>query len=474
VSSLLRLTSPFSLSDELHLSPIAFDDLVRTLNLSSSDSVALVEIVTSLLRLLLRDHSLAVQISAQVPSHLNFASRDDEQAALDSMKESACVERHRDWSYNGLKILPRKIRLEAVDGLKWQSVLRCVLPRLPLFKDLLRASDPSFDMLVALELREGLEGDGYKGSNKDWTHSALANLIEELQLLTDAFHQIESHEFYSLSPLQKLSILRHLCLACYDCTPVRQLLESHHDERAQSVAHLNAVRNSQKRALRQVSVAMKTRATEECRKINAANQSKGKKSNKKNPLDPSPAQLNAMLDDLLLMDSVKVHVVMEPPDQDSRADSASTPKGSRAYAAEEEKKKKDREQTNAMRTDALYYLENALESGRERDIRESIRYAKQAGLEGKLPDGKVYCHPTLFKVPIPPPPRSSSLCRSTATERIWSKPRRSRGSRRTTRRIWRSSFFGQSPSVTIATIAPTTLSRETTGSGSRLSSPAPR
>ena len=51
-----------------------------------------------------------------------------------------------------------------------------------------------------------------------------------------------------------------------------------------------------------------------------------------------------------------------------------------------------------MRDDALYYLEGALESERERDVRESIRYAKQAKLEGKLPDGTVYCHPLLFKV----------------------------------------------------------------------------
>jgi hypothetical protein len=227
------------------------------------------------------------------------------------------------------------------------------------------------------------------------------------------------------------------------------------------------VRNSQKRALRQVSVAMKTRAIEECRKINAANQSKGKKSTKKNPLDPTPAQLNAMLDDLLLMDSVKVHVVMEPPDQNTRTDSVSTPKGSRAYAAEEDKKKKERELTNTMRTDALAYLESALESGRERDVRESIRYAKQAGLEGKLPDGKVYCHPTLFKVPLHPPSRPESLCRSIATERIWIRPPKSRKSKPTMKRIWPNCLFEQSLLGTIATTLPTTPLKEIIGCGSR-------
>jgi hypothetical protein len=384
-------------SDELHLKPIPFDDLVNVLNFSASDSFVLVEIMSSLLRLLLRDHSLAVQISSQVPSHLNFASKDSEKTALENLKESACVERHRDWGYNGLKLLPKKIRVDVVDGLRWQSVLRCILPRLPIYKDLLRASDPSFDMLLALELREGAEGDGYKGSNKDWAHAILANLADELQLVTDALAKIESNEFYCLTLLQKLSILRQLCLACYDCVPVRHLLSKHHEERNQSVAHLNAVRNSQKRAHRQVSAGMKARAMEECRKVNAANLKGGKKSTKKNPLDPSPVQLNAMLDDLLLMDSVKVNVVMEPPDN-TRSDSSSTPKGSRAHAAEEEKRKKDRELTKKMRDDALFYLESAIESGRDRDVRESIRYAKQAGLEGKLSDGKVYCHPMLFKV----------------------------------------------------------------------------
>ena len=319
------------------------------------------------------------------------------------------VERHRDWSYNGLKLLPKKIRVDVVDGLRWQSVLRCVLPRLPIFKDLLRASDPSFDMLLALELREGPEGDGYKGSNKDWAHALLANLADELNLVADALTKIESNEFYSLSLLQKLTILRQLCLACYDCAPVRHLLSKHHEERNQSVAHLNAVRNSQKKALRQVSAAMKARATEECRKVNAANLSKGKKSTKKNPLEPTPAQLNAMLDDLILMDSVKVNIIMEPPDDKVRADSSSTTKGSRAYAADEEKKRRDRELTKKMREDALLYLESAMESGRDKDTRESIRYAKQAGLEGKLSDGKVYCHPMLFKVHSSPLLRLDSL-----------------------------------------------------------------
>lgn len=389
-------------SDELHLKPIPYDDLLNIINFNTYDSFILVEIITSLLRLLLRDHSLAVQVSTQVPSHLNFASRDDEKTALENMKESACIERHRDWNYNGLKLLPRKIRVDVVDGLRWQSVLRCVLPRLPLHKDLLRASDPSFDMLMALELREGFEGDGYKGSNKDWTYSILANLSEEYQQITAALQNIESAEFYSLPPSQKILILRQLCLACYDSSPVRHLLNKHQEERNQSIAHLNAVKNSHKRAHRQVSADMKSRAIEECRKVNATNQAKGKKSTKKNPLDPSPAQLNAMLDDLILMDSVKIDVIMEPP-EDNGTSRSNTPKGSRAYAAEEEKRKKDRDLTKTMRDDAVYYLENALESGREKDIRESIRYAKQAGLEGKLPDGKIYCHPTLFKVRGFPP-----------------------------------------------------------------------
>jgi hypothetical protein len=419
--------------------------LVNVLNFSASDSFVLVEILSSLLRLLLRDHSLAVQISSQVPSHVNFASKETEKTALENLKESACVERHRDWSYNGLKLLPKKIRVDVVDGLRWQSVLRCVLPRLPIFKDLLRASDPSFDMLLALELREGAEGDGYKGSNKDWAYGILANMAEELELVSDALTKIESNEFYSLSLLQKLSILRQLCLACYDCAPVRHLLAKHHEERNQSVANLNAVRNSQKRALRQVSAEMKARATEECRKVNAANLSKGKKSTKKNPLDPSPAQLNAMLDDLILMDSVKVNVVMEPPDDKTGADSSSTPKGSRAYTAEEEKKKRERELTAKMREDALFYLESAMESGRDKDVRESIRYAKQAGLEGKLPDGKVYCHPMLFKVNTAPWLASFRLVdsfilfwlprRCIAIVPTWSRRPRSRRSKRNTRKI---------------------------------------
>ncbi len=398
-SFLLGIIDPF-LSEELHLKPFEFDDFVNILNYTTNDSFVLVEIVASLLRLLLRDHSLAVQISSQVPSFLNFASKDSEEKALENMKESALVEQHRDWKYNGLHLLPRKIRVDVVDGLRWQSVLRCVIPRLPSFKDLLRAYDPSFDVLVALEHREGVEGDGYKGSNKDWAYSVTNNMSQELKQLREALDSLESKEFFQLELVQKISILKLLCLASYDCNPVRQLLEKHHEERTNSIAQLNASRNNQKKAHRQESAALKARAIEECRKVNAANKKTakgGKKSTKKNPLDPTPAQLTAMLDDLILMDSIKVHVICEPPvTKDEGKESTSTSR--RAFTADEDRKKRDRELTQTMREDAIHYLENALETARDKDVRESIRYAKQAGLEGKLPDGKVYCHPVLFKV----------------------------------------------------------------------------
>lgn len=111
-------------------------------------------------------------------------------------------------------------------------------------------------MLYALELKEGVEGDGYKTPNKDWTYSIITDMEKEFKLLHESILSLESTEFYLLSLEKKLCILKHLCLACYDCTPVRTLLNQHYEERNQSVANLNAVKNSQKRAHRQVSAAI--------------------------------------------------------------------------------------------------------------------------------------------------------------------------------------------------------------------------
>lgn len=72
--------------------------------------------------------------------------------------ESQTLEQYRDWDYNGLKLVPKKVHRPEVivDALKFQCLLRSAVPRLPSYVELLRANDPQLDALISMENREGL------------------------------------------------------------------------------------------------------------------------------------------------------------------------------------------------------------------------------------------------------------------------------------------------------------------------------
>ena len=71
--------------------------------------------------------------------------------------ESQTLEQYRDWNYNGMKLVPKKVHRPEVlvDALKFQCLLRSALPRLPSYVELLRANDPQLDALISMENREG-------------------------------------------------------------------------------------------------------------------------------------------------------------------------------------------------------------------------------------------------------------------------------------------------------------------------------
>ena len=157
------------------MTPIGIEDFVEVLRFTGATSPVLVEMVCSLIGLLVRDHSMSTRLSTAVPSHLNFASRDSVEDAVKELLESYIVESYQDWEYNGLKLLPRKIRGDVVDGLRWQCVLRALIPRLPSFRDMLRSNDVAFDLLVSSEERAGLFREGHHTPNRDYELGITSN-----------------------------------------------------------------------------------------------------------------------------------------------------------------------------------------------------------------------------------------------------------------------------------------------------------
>jgi hypothetical protein len=129
------------------------------------------------------------------------------------------------------------------------------------------------------------------------------------------------------------------------------------------------------------------------------------------PFDPSGPQLAAMIEDIRLRKSLGIDVVLEnnmgnvTEEENNESDSISTsqvPSSSsttlRVSLAEIEKKRKEKEKLKKEKEVAIAYLTQALETERERDIKDSLKFAKSVELEGKLNDGRKFCTSLMFKV----------------------------------------------------------------------------
>lgn len=227
-----------------------------------------------------------------------------------------------------------------------------------------------------------------------------------------------------------------MCLSSYDTSAVRRLLVENAEERGSKSAALLNAQKEKKRKIQTESAALREAALEECRRLNMLNKTaknphngggdnthapsvedvKGSGDNiskqgksSKNIYDPTPTQLSSMVEDLRLRQNLGIDLIVDSfPEElirENKSANAST-RGALASArvleAELERQQKEQHQARVMRDDASAYLEHALETQTEREIRDSIKYAKQAGLEGSLLDGKKYCCSLLFKVRLTP------------------------------------------------------------------------
>jgi hypothetical protein len=124
----------------------------------------------------------------------------------------------------------------------------------------------------------------------------------------------------------------------------------------------------------------------------------------KNSFDPSGPQLAAMIEDLKLRKLVGVDVILEDNmGNTAEEDEAAPPLSSiattaRTGLAELERRRREREKSRQMKEDAVAWLQQALETERERDIRDALKYARQADLQGELSDGSTFCTAQMFKV----------------------------------------------------------------------------
>lgn len=410
---------------------MSVDDFIQLLNYTEDTSPALVEIFCVLIRFLLRDHDITQHISNDIPSHINFASTESVSPSTSNVINDVTIDViESDWLYNGLKLLPKKLKSDYVDGLRWQSLLRVILPRLPSYKNLLRAINVNYDTLQSIENKEGLYNDGYVTFNYDNKYNITSNIkynINEITLLKNILNKLESNELYILTNIEKLKLLKYLCLSCYDIQLLREKLMKHIEIRNEKYLEMQQYAKDEKKKLVNVSSELKEIAINLCRDINKkknksddgdVNNKSIEKGKIKNKFDPTPQQLNSMIEDLLLRKSLDIDVLLEtlpPIKDDSESDDEyddetryrkqtrhATKKDTTSKNNKEKLTKKEKEQMLFIRDDAVQYLVDIADNNgaTEKQIRDAIKYALQGGHRGVLPDGNKYCSEVLFKVCI--------------------------------------------------------------------------
>jgi hypothetical protein len=280
--------------------------------------------------------------------------------------------------------------------------------------------------------------------------------------------ELQRIEFFRLPIELKLVVLKLLCQTCFDCEGVQSKLSSNAEERQSQIATARKNMLEEKKKLRDVSALKRNEAIERCREINqkaaeqtAGSKGKGSKADdktsvqkklnfksaassdnvaasadgadgdntdgnakvvkEKNPFDPSPAQLAAMLEEMVKLDSMGIDVVLAAPleldplsdDEDPEMESTrqliaslsgplsrSQSKGSREKDKERDKRRAERNAVLQARQIMPSLISSAVQSKRERDIKEAIRVGKTCGYVGQLSgkEKKVFCTEDMKKV----------------------------------------------------------------------------
>jgi hypothetical protein len=324
----------------MSLNAVAIDPLIDLLKFTGRESPALTELFCAPLKLLLSDSVIASKLSTNIPRKLYFAHRSgltniinsesgSSSSALQGYMES---EGDFDTAFNGIRLLPRKLRPELVDSLSWQVVLRAVLLRLDPIKQLRKAaaevpeatpvpapvvnlkknildtdlevrsddvpvSSSSSGALRRLtfsntleeargslldnesvaersveskERRLSLNGSRKKGQllNKDHHFLVTSDPRQELAMLLEAAVLLETQELHTLSVGHKLAALKAVCNACYDTVRVTELLASNAEERAERVTAMNKSLREEKAKSKEFSVAMSKAAIGRCKEAN--------------------------------------------------------------------------------------------------------------------------------------------------------------------------------------------------------------
>lgn len=483
---------------------ISWEDFMDLMKFNSRASAAFLDLYCGPLKLILSDPTLSSKLSQAMPKKANMNAFVTG-IVSDKPSETTTISTNPDDfdnCYNGLKLVPKKLRPEMVDALRCQCIIRVVLLRLEPVKNLRKAvaevssalhmmqsvSNSNADLnmeklnqvnreywsgasqqksvrfnniitpqktlsekssintlelsaetMVLINTPKSKSKSKANGLNKDAIFNITSDCVSRLEEIYNVARALEGTELHMLSLHDKIILLKVLCDACYDSKRIRELLENHADERATKIQEMNRMKREQNAKLKEISATKKQAALEACRKLNmeaahkketsTGSKSKSKKavtkaqsnSSAKDNFDPSTEQLNAMIDDLIMLEAYGIDTVIEDisieetdsdDEEDSKREEDSNEEedegeylGSRRFAVASRAKALDRKKATAERVQrnsliVLSYekIAYAMETKNERDLRGAIKAAERAGFKGINENDEVYCTQMLKQV----------------------------------------------------------------------------
>lgn len=397
----------YTFSKEMVMSPLRLEDLVSLLDYKQQPSVALTDLFLSLLRFVLDHDGHGHSMRRWLYNTKNFANR----GTPDSEDESVAGRAKFNDTFNGLHLLPPRLRPDLLTALFWPCVLRAILFQL---EPVQRLQQTKVERNV---FRNQDNDPSMPSPNVDSVLGVTASDLHgtySMSLIREAATQLERLEPHQLTLEHKLTLLKLLCLAAYDTEHVQRQLTKNAEDRLVRQAEHSKLEKGRKKA-KDLPAALRAYVIERVREANKAKaKKKGAKtelSTSKDPYDPTPSQLAAAMEEGALLQALGIDRVIptlpqlvvpedegngedEPEEGGRRKRNTST--RSTGSAAQEAKEK------IRLRADAEEKLEAALEfpgGPKAKYLREAIRFAIKAGLQGQVEDRSdhVFCTELLLK-----------------------------------------------------------------------------
>ena len=329
---------------------------MELLSYRGKPSVALSDLFSSFLTILLSDSNIASMLTVSIPNKVKFSYRRmvSSSGAIDEDDKEELF----DINYNGLKLLPKKIKADLVDPQQWPAVLRAIILRLYPISDSKESLQDLREVLIhcrfhqdtdsklgsvlarvnrVLEWGEHQKNKKYNSSaassgpigssslsvkelnsiqsprsrqeqdNEDFEASLIdkdsafvitANVLEPLEQVLEAAQQLEIKEPHELSSTHKVVMLKVLVDICFETHTIDQVLEANAEERSNQIQNMNKLMKEQKLKQKEVSTAKREAAVKLFKKMNSESAKAGQKSNKL----PYQDQLNSLIEEMVFLE----------------------------------------------------------------------------------------------------------------------------------------------------------------------------